>query len=359
MSQKLNHEMVILAREFRGLTQKELAEGIDVKQPQVAKLEAGVVGDSANDLLPALARVLDFPEEFFTLQETLVSFGSSSLYYRKKNKLQSSHRRRIHSLVNLMRINLKLMLNAVELAPVRQVPKMPIEENAQSPAAIARAVRAFWKLPDGPIKNMTALLESAGVLVVPCDFKTRDMDGTGLWLNDMPPTIFINRDLPGDRWRFTLCHELAHFVMHDVPHETMEDEADDFAAEMLAPEVAMRSEFARIGTIKLTQLVALKPVWKISIATLIKRAKDLGFISQYAAKKLWMERANAGGNNEPVSIEREKIQNLPNMLGYFRSSLNFSVTDMKGLLKLNPSELKSLYGVSDEVAQPRVRLRLV
>lgn len=356
---RINPEMVVLAREFRGLKQKDLAERINIKQPQIAKLEAGLIGDAADSLLPALARELEFPEEFFTQSEVLVGFGSSSLYYRKRNKLSATDRRRIHSLVNLIRINLKTMLTAVELAPTRKLPRMPLEDNAKSPAAVARAIRSFWRLPDGPIKNVTALLEGAGIVIVPSDFGTRDMDGTGLWLNDMPPMIFINQDLPGDRWRHTLCHELAHFVMHEVPYEAMEDEADQFAGELLMPEIEARAEFSRLGAIRFSSLVNLKPYWKVSISSLIIRARELGLLSEYAEKRLWMERGNAGGNTEPVQIPREEVQNLPNMIRYFRSDLGFLEDDMQGLLKINHQELRSLYGVSDEPVRPRARLRLV
>jgi Zn-dependent peptidase ImmA (M78 family)/transcriptional regulator with XRE-family HTH domain len=359
MTTKINSEMVVLAREFRGLKQKDLADKIKVRQPHIAKLEAGSVGEAALDLLPALARELDFPEEFFLQHESLVGFGSSSLYYRKRNKLSASDRRRIHSLVNILRLNLKQMLTAVELAPTRRLPRLPIEENEKSPAVIAKELRSFWRLPDGPIKNVTALLESAGVLVVPCDFGTKDMDGTGLWLNDMPPIIFINCDLPGDRWRFTLCHELAHFVMHEVPQERMEDEADAFAAEFLFPAVDAKAEFARMGTVRFAQLLALKPYWKISVAAMIMRARQLNAVTDYGAKKLWIDRSDAGGNNEPAPIEREPVQNLTNMLNYFRTELEFQVDDLKSLLKINPSVLKSLFGVSDEPERPRVHLRVV
>lgn len=357
---KINSEMVILAREFRGLTQKELAARIQVKQPKIAKLEAGAIGDAASELLPQLSLALDFPQEFFMQAEVLVGFGSSSLYYRKRNKLTAADRRRIHSLVNLIRINLKTMLSAVELDPTRKLPRMSIEENEKSPGAIARATRSFWRLPEGPIKNVTALLESAGILVVPCNFGTRDMDGTGLWLNDMPPMIFINQDLPGDRWRFTLCHELAHFVMHEVPHELMEDEADAFAAEFLMPEVQLRADFARMGSIRLSNLVALKPYWKVAISALILRASDLGAINDYEKKRLFAARGDAGGNAEPIQIDREPVQNLANILGYFRSDLKFQADDMRGLLKINPPELKSLYGVFDgEPERQKRMLRLV
>ena len=359
MKAKINSEMVILAREYRGLKQKDLAEKLKVKQPQVAKLEAGLIGDAAEAMLPSLSCVLNFPEEFFLQSEMLVGFGSSSLYYRKRNKLSSSDRHRIHALVNLLRINLKTMLNAVELAPTRKVPRMALEDNEQSPASVARALRSFWRLPEGPIKNVTALMESAGIMIIPCDFGTKDMDGTGLWLNDMPPMIFINADLPGDRWRYTLLHELGHFVMHEVPYEAMEEEADDFAAEFLMPEVAMRAEFARIGAIRFQNLLTLKPYWKVAVSALIVRASELGFLSAHAAKGLWMARGNAGGNSEPVFIDKEEVQNLPNILRYFREEMEFQEDDFRTFLKINPSELKFLYGISNEVARPRARLRLV
>ena len=64
-----------------------------------------------------------------------------------------------------------------------------IEEYDSDPAKVARALRSFWNMPDGPVKDLTALVESAGVLVLSCDFGTKAVDATSLRLMDMPPLI--------------------------------------------------------------------------------------------------------------------------------------------------------------------------
>lgn len=356
---KFNYEMVTMARDFRGLTQQELADKMGVKQPYIGKLEAGLLGDAADELAPRLSEALSFPIEFFFIQEQRIGVGSSALYYRKRAKLNASDRKRIHALVNILRINIKKMLDAVELEPIRRIPKVALEDSGKTAQSVAQELRASWNIPYGPIKNVTALLEGAGILVVPCDFGTPDMDGTASWLNDSPPTIFINRYLPGDRWRHTLCHELAHLIMHDMPNPSMEDEADAFAAELLAPAHEIKADLTRIQPIRFAKLLPLKSHWKVSASSLIMRSRQLGLISPDQEKRLWAERGNAGGNNEPTPIELEKVQNLPNILSYFQKDLNFSVPDFEGMLKINRPELQSFFGVSDHAVRQKPYLRLV
>ena len=81
---------------------------------------------------------------------------------------------------------------------------------------MADRIRAAWLIPDGAINNLTILVESAGVIIIESDFGTNGIDGTSLWISETPPLIFINKDLPQDRYRFTLAHELGHLIMHDI-----------------------------------------------------------------------------------------------------------------------------------------------
>ena len=46
--------------------------------------------------------------------------------------------------------------------------------------------------------------------------------------------FFVNTEIPGDRLRWTLAHEIGHVVMHLMPSPDQEKEADRFAAERLA-----------------------------------------------------------------------------------------------------------------------------
>jgi Zn-dependent peptidase ImmA (M78 family) len=167
----------------------------------------------------------------------------------------------------------------------------------------------------------------------------------------MPPVVFINFDVPGDRWRWTLCHELAHLCMHDIPHETMEDEADAFAAEFLMPRVEMQAQFSRYARLRLQDFANFKQYWKTSMGSLIERAHDLGHLDGNQRRYLWMTMAKLGYRlKEPNPVEVEAPQTFKKIVQYFREELKYSPDDLGKLLKLNPRELESLHGVSSSGA---------
>lgn len=354
----LNHEMVVLAREYRNITQEQLARSVLVSQATIAKIEGGVSCTVNEDLINRIASSLKFPIEFFYQPGERLGFGSSAFYYRKRSEITAANRKRISGVVNLLRLSLKRLLNVVDLEANRKLPFFQLEEFGYNAEKIARALRAYWTLPEGPINNLTALIESAGVIVVPCDFGTRTMDGTSLRLTDMPPLIFINRSIPGDRWRFTLAHELAHLVMHDVPRETMENEADAFAAEFLMPEKDMRAQFARISRLRIQDLANLKPYWKVSIAALLMRADALNQLSLAKRRSLWIQMSKSGYRlKEPGTLPAEKAQNFENLFAYYRSELDYSVEELARTVFIFPEEFESL-GV-EQVCQKVRHLRAV
>lgn len=355
---KVNASMVVLAREFRGFTQEELARRLCLSQARVAKLEGGIQTEIQDAVMDMLCEELVFPADFFTQDEELIGFGSSAYFYRKKADLTASDRRRIHGVVNLLRINIKRMLTFIDLEPKRRLPRLEVEDYGGSAEHLAQAVRAMWTLPEGPIKNITSLIEGAGVIVVPCDFYTRSMDATSLRLAEMPPVIFINSQLPGDRWRFTLAHELAHLIMHDVPTEEMENEADRFAAEFLMPEIEMKSHFSRMSNIRLQDLANLKSYWKASMGAILKRAGDLGFLSDNQKRYLWGSMSKLGyRTKEPNPIEKEEPKTYQKILRYFTGTLSYSADEFSQLLKLTPQVLEELHGaVISSPSAPRLRI---
>jgi Zn-dependent peptidase ImmA (M78 family) len=264
-----------------------------------------------------------------------------------------------------MRIGIKKYSTFVEIGAKRTLPQLDLSEYSGNPAKVAQALRGMWKLPDGPVKNLTSLIESAGVVVVACDFGTRSMDATSLRFTEMPPMIFINYAIPGDRWRFTLAHELAHLVMHDVPSETMEDEADTFAAEFLMPEIEMRGQFSRYSRLRLQDFANFKQYWKTSMGALVERAHGLGYLDDNQRRYLWMTMAKLGyKSKEPNPVEKEEPKMLKRMVQYFMDELNYKPADFQKLLKLNPQELESLHGISSSGAfveqnERRLKFRVV
>jgi Zn-dependent peptidase ImmA (M78 family)/DNA-binding XRE family transcriptional regulator len=353
---KLNGEMLVLAREFRGLTQEQAAELVGCAQSTIAKIEGGLKGDIDDELANKIADQLQFPVDFFQQPDQLLGFGSSAYYYRKKVTIPASERKKVHGTVNLLRIALKQLLRQVEISPSKPLPQLDLDMYEKDPAQAARALRIYWNLPDGPIRNITSLLESAGVIVIPCDFGTKAIDATCLRLAEMPPLIFINHDIPGDRWRFTLAHELAHLVLHDVPHDSMEAEADAFAAEFLVPEAELSLQLMQRGKIRLGDFLPLKRYWRVSIQSLILGAERCGQLTAQQVRYFYaqMSRANMR-TNEPEPIEREQASSLRKIIDAMLGPLEFDEEDLAELVKWNKSEVRQFL-IPQRIEAPRLRI---
>lgn len=357
---KLNPEMVTLAREYRGYTQEEVGDKTGFSQPKVARLGNGSGADVDVDELDRLSNALAFPKEFFLQDEVRLGFGSSSYYFRKKSSLSASDRKRIQSVVNLMRIHIKRMLGAIDFQVSKSFRSLDLEDYCGRPELVAQAVRDYWKLPEGPISNLTALVEAAGVIVVQCDFGTREIDGTSLWIGEMPPLVFLRSDLPGDRWRWTLCHEIAHLIMHEVPTETMEKEADRFAAEFLMPESDIKQQLQRIKRIGLDDMARLKPYWKVAMQSILRRSLDLGYTDHNQARYLYQRMGSLGyRTREPVDIEREAPQTVTRLFDCFTNDMGYDGDSLGEYLRMFKGDIESLYGLkfrSGKVEKPKLKI---
>ena len=70
MSQQFNSEMLILARESRGLTQQECAIKCQISQGEQSKIETGIK-DPSDDLILKFSSVLRYAPLFFGLGEQI------------------------------------------------------------------------------------------------------------------------------------------------------------------------------------------------------------------------------------------------------------------------------------------------
>ena len=176
--QEVNSQLVLLAREFRGLSQEDLAVKANVTQSAVSQLEKGNSVAIGQDKLTKIFEALEFPERFFYSDEPRLSFGSSSYFYRKKIT-KASERNFVSGIVNLFRMHLSTMLTIVEVESTNPLPKETVNED-NNPSQIAQTVRDIWGIPDGPVQNLTHYVEKAGIVIVECPFGTDKIDGTSV-----------------------------------------------------------------------------------------------------------------------------------------------------------------------------------
>ena len=139
-------------------------------------------------------------------------------------------------------------------------------------------------------------------IVIPFDFETNSIDAVSHWPPGVPPLFFVNKFIPTDRMRFTLCHELGHIIMHQkTPNPEIERQANEFASELLMPERDIRPYLVDIS---IDKLASLKPYWKVSMSALLKRSVDLNVITQRHGRTLWMQISQAGYKvREPIELD--------------------------------------------------------
>lgn len=105
------------------------------------------------------------------------------------------------------------MLESINIPELRIPSVEPTVDN--SPQEIAYKIRTYLGVPAGPIDNIVSLLEKNGVIVMFLDVDDMDkFDGLTMFTTNQAPVIWINRNIPNDRKRFSLAHELGHLVMH-------------------------------------------------------------------------------------------------------------------------------------------------
>jgi Zn-dependent peptidase ImmA (M78 family)/transcriptional regulator with XRE-family HTH domain len=335
-------QMVQLVRVARGLTQTELAKRAGLSQAVLSKFEAGAV-DLEDGRLAALAAQLDVPVARLTTSEPTGGVLSACAFHRKRNSLPVSEAKRIRANLDLRRMQVETLLPMSEVG-VTIERTSPSEDDWDNPETIALEVREAMGLGDGPIPDLVSAVEKTGAVVIIADLGAARIDAIGSWPTGHRPVFMLNAKTSADRRRFTLAHELGHAVMHQLPTDDQESEADRFASELLMPSNAIRDELTELD---LPRLVMLKPRWGVSMAALIRKARDVGSISDYDYKQLNIALSTAGyRTNEPVPLHEEFPQLVDRAI---RKRLDDGehFTELAAKALMTPGEFNAIYLESD------------
>lgn len=337
------------------MSQSALAEALDVTQGYISKIEAGMLS-VADEKLVALAQVLRYPLHFFYQSGPLMGVSITEIFHRKRQEVPQRLLAKIHACVEVRIRNIAVLLRSVEMEC--KIPRFDIDEY-ESPADVARLVRAYCHIPRGPIQDLVQTLESYGVIVAPMNFETPKVDAISRWIPGLPPIFCVNMGVPKDRLRYSIAHELGHVVMHGGASPDMENEANKFAAEFLLPAQEIAADL--IG-IDLPRLAQLKRYWRVSMASLLHRAEDLQTITPSKARSLWAQMSKAGyRTREPVELDTQGDHPwlLHQLVAAHLNDLGYTTADMARILPLLEDELWAFYLQDQpEVATPERRRRM-
>ncbi|AYV57708.1 ImmA/IrrE family metallo-endopeptidase [Leptospira kmetyi] len=349
---KFNPQLLQIARESRLLTQKELANEINITQGYLSKIESGVqLPDSI--LIDNFSKTLKYPKEFFFVQTRKKDAHLD--FYRKQRTISTKQIDYLKAHINLYRIQLENLLSSINFN-VDKIPEYEVDIT-NGPEIIAKSLRKFWNIASGPIQNLSELLEEHGFVIIHTFIEdTIKFSGCSFFTRSHHPIIIINGTMPGDRIRFTIAHELGHLLMHKddiyTQNRDIEKEANIFASELLMPSREIKEQL--IG-IDLNKLIRIKHYWKTSIASLLEKAKSLNTITidQYKYLRIKLNREGFA-KKEPVEIPIEEIGLISEILELYKSELGYSDKEISNLLYLYPEEYISKYKYHQ-----RKRIRLI
>jgi len=277
---KINHKQLTFAREYRGYSQTDLSSMIDgLSQPNLSKFEKGL-STLSDELLSKIVSFLDFPFEFLSKN---ISNESETAHYRKRTTITKKDRTDIEHSYKLIGYMIDEMADSL-MWPEFTFKTLDIEDG-YTPQYIANYTRKFLGLrPNEPIRDICNYLEINGIIIVELD-TIEKFDGVSFVSDNGYPVIVLNKNFSNDRKRFTISHELGHLLMHSINNpaipeyrkKELENEANTFASEFLMPKEAIINS---LFNLRLSYLAELKRYWLTSMASIIRRAKDLGCISK-------------------------------------------------------------------------------
>lgn len=340
---QINPKMVVLARESRGMSQKDLADQLNTSPGFICKIETDNKS-MPEPTLERMSKLLKYPREFFYQEGE--AYLPMSLNYRKRDHVSAKVLMPLEAHLNIYRLNIETIAQKIKL-PALNIPDLDLKKIG-SEELVAKQLRKTWKIPKGPIPKLTEVLEANGIIVISCDFGTERVDSRTILTKEKHPIIVVNKLHLADRQRFSLAYELGHLVMHshtlpshdrDISHE-----ANLFAAGLLLPENELKKDFEKGVTIPL--LGELKRKWKVSMISLLYRAADLGFLTDNQ-KKYMLSQFNQMKirRREPIELDfpREKPLLLRDLILKYKNAHKFTSKELAGSLHLEVEEFMAKY----------------
>ncbi len=264
-------------RAIEGLNQEQLGGLLGISTPMVSAIESGRRSLSG-DLAP-----LGYSMERFTLP------NMTTPLHRHRASTHVAAKKRAQELLRLAGEVFAELRDRTARAPYLTIERLPAPTTLGELEELAIEIRcALQHEETGPIRNLTAALERAGVCIIPVT-GLPGIDGLSAWVNEVP-VIGVSPTVPGDRLRLTLGHELLHLLVHTRKTETCEAEANRFAGALLIPLADF--DAAMPARPLLSDFIGLKASWGISVAALVYRAHELDYIDdkRYRALQIQMSK---------------------------------------------------------------------
>ncbi len=303
----MTESRITLARMYRGLNKRQLAEAVGVSPRAITGFEKGETKPS-KETMGRIAEAVRFPISFFELPEVDLP-QPSAVSFRARRKMSRKQRDQAIS-SSAFGIGFSDWLDKNFDLPDVDIPDL----SGMHPEEAATMLRSIWGLGELPVADMISTLEAHGVRVFSVTEASLSVDAYSFWdENRGRPFVFLTTAKSGERRRMDAAHELGHLCMHrkvNLEEETreIEREADAFASAFLMPRSGFIATVPRGCT--LTDFMKIKQVWKVSLAACVYRAHALGLLTDWQYRNMFKTMSSRGMRKEepyPMVPERSQV----------------------------------------------------
>ncbi|MDF2544327.1 MAG: putative transcriptional regulator with an addtional conserved domain [Herbinix sp.] len=298
-----NNELKIIpnrikqARVSRGYSMGELADLAGVTKQAISQYEMGKTAPSAATL-NRISDVLNYPVSFFRKEMPTNKNANSAVFFRSRKTTSAKAYAASKEKISIFREIHDYLCKYVSFPDI-QLPKIDYtdiyhEISDKQIEDYANQLRNHWQLGNGPIENLTAVLQKNGIMISVMDLNNQKIDAFSVWY-DSVPYVFLSSDKPSNaRIRFDIAHELGHLLMHadnfsdddvdkKIIHDKLEYEANVFAGAFLMPEESFSKD---VYSTSIDHFIQLKKKWNVSLAAMIYRCESLDLLSANQIKYL-------------------------------------------------------------------------
>jgi Zn-dependent peptidase ImmA (M78 family)/DNA-binding XRE family transcriptional regulator len=284
------------ARTLAGFSLRELSEKMNglISYNAISKYEKGEMMPDSK-VMVQLAKALQVKVDYFFMPYNV---KIDNIEFRKKSKLSVKRENAIKESVTdaISRyIQLEEFLN-VSYSFDNPIQSLVIKTGDDIEHAVNKLLEV-WDLGINALPNVIDLLEDKEIKVIEIE-ADEHFDGFSGWANDQIPLIIVNKSFSVERKRFTALHELGHLVLNfskDLLPKDIERLCHRFAGAMLMPKATFLREMgAARNRVSISELIAIKETYGISVQAAMHRAKDLGIVNQqrYIQFRKWINSDN-------------------------------------------------------------------
>ena len=292
---------VAAARRDAGLTQEECAARVGIARSALAKVETGMRGISATELV-RLAQALEMRVEWFfeNAPQAVLSRRNAAEPGAPSPSVDLFTERIAREVEFLQRFG------ELELAETPAIAFPDTSEQSEHAATETR--RKLGYDHEEPVTALDTRVAELGLLAFSWEFGEHGADGASVLLARGGVAV-VNGSFQTGRRRLTLAHELGHYVFGDeystdwrvaeAPAAKREGLIERFARALLLPAVALRNRW-KGGEDTRVDAVCLASEYRVDMSTLARRLDELEIASP---KELALVRATRTRQSDIVELD--------------------------------------------------------